>query len=262
MLERARTDQVIAGPYSHAPGDPARAVEWWEQASIAFTTFGSWQVRSRRGQGDLTPGTVLASAASAEHECRHPYGVADRMLVVVYRREVDPGPRLLVPQAAALHSVRRSLAAELRAASPDGVEVEALSLVLLQAVREAPGGVPQPAGRSLTIARRLRAQADARYREPDLDLPAEAAAAGMSRTRFIHVFRDVVGVTPHRYVIELRTSHAARLLLDTPMPVTDICFDSGFGSMPGFHAAFRAAYGTTPSAFRAAYGGAHFSCSS
>lgn len=54
------------------------------------------------------------------------------MLVAVYRQDVDPGPRLLVPQVAALHSVRRALAAEARAASPDRSEVEALSLVLLE----------------------------------------------------------------------------------------------------------------------------------
>lgn len=251
VLERVRTDEVIVGPFSHHAGDPAEAVEWWRDACVAFGTFGSWQIRSRRGQADLTPGTVLVAAAGAEHDCRHPYGTDDRMLCVVYRREVDPGPRLMVPQVAALHSVRRSLIAELRAADPDRAEVEALSLVLLEKVREAPGALRRPTGRSRDIAHRLRTQADARYREPDLDLVAEALATGMSRTRFIHVFRDLAGVTPHRYVIELRTSHAARLLLDTSMPVTDVCFDSGFGSMPSFYAAFRAAFGMTPSAFRA-----------
>jgi len=40
--------------------------------------------------------------------------------------------------------------------------------------------------------------------------------------------------------------------------VTDICFASGFGSVPSFHSAFRAAYGTTPSAYRAGIGGALF----
>ena len=175
------------------------------------------------------------------------------MLCVLYQGEVDPGPRLLVPQVPALHSLRRSLVAELRSADPDRGEVEALSLVLLEMVREAPRGMSRSGGRSWALACRLRAQADVRYRDPDLDLMAEALAAGMSRTRFIHVFRDVAGVTPHRYVIELRTSHAARLLLGTSMPVTDICFDSGFGSMPSFHTAFRAAYGMTPSAYRAAH---------
>jgi AraC-like DNA-binding protein len=213
----------------------------------------------------VTPGAVLVTEAAAEHDCRHPGGVDDRMLCVLYRSPVDPGPALLVPQVAALHSFRRSLVAELRPADPDRGEVEALSLALLEAVRQAPGSSPRPGKRSRAVVGRLRAEADARYRDPDLDLVTQAQTAGLSRTRFVHVFRDVLGVTPHRYVVELRASHAARLLRSTSVPVTDICFGSGFGSMPSFHAAFRAAYGMTPSAYRAGHvtpgSGAHFSCS-
>lgn len=257
VREIVRTGQVIAGPFWHEPGDLATGVEWWPESCIAFTTFGSWEIRSRRGRGEVMPGSVLVSEAGAEHDCSHPSGVNDRMLCVLYRTDVDPGPRLLVPQVPALHSLRRSLAVELRSASSDPGEVEALSLALLDAVRQAPCGRRGPGEQTRARVDQMRALADAHYRDPDLDLVAEALAAGMSRTRFVHVFRDVNGVTPHRYVIELRTSHAARLLLDTSMPVTDVCFESGFSSMPGFHAAFRAAFGTTPSSYRAA----HFSCS-
>ena len=213
----------------------------------------------------MTPGAVLVTEAAAEHDCRHPGGVDDRMLCVLYRSPVGPGPALLIPQVAALHSLRRSLVAALRPADPDRGEVEALSLALLEAVRQPPGSSPRPGKRSRTVVGRLRAEADARYRDPDLDLVTQAQTAGLSRTRFVHVFRDVLGVTPHRYVVELRASHAARLLRSTSVPVTDICFGSGFGSMPSFHAAFRAAYGMTPSAYRAGHvapgSGAHFSCS-
>jgi len=150
------------------------------------------------------------------------------------------------------HCAGRSLVAELRSADPDRGEVDALSLEVLDAVRQVPGGSPGPGERSRAVVDRLLTEAQARYCDPDLDLVAEALALGMSRTRFVHVFRDVVGLTPHRYIVELRTSHAARLLLRTQASVTDICFDSGFGSMPRLHAAFRAAYGMTPSAYRAA----------
>jgi AraC-like DNA-binding protein len=265
MLERVRTDKVVVGSFCHEPGEPATAVEWWQEPCIAFTTFGSWQVRSRRGKGEVTPGAVLVTEAAAEHDCRHPGGVDDRMLCVLYRSHVDPGPALLVPQVAALHSLRRSLVAALRPTDPDRGEVEALSLALLEAVRISPGSSPRPGKRSRAVVGRLRAEADACYRDPGLDLVTQAQTAGLSRTRFVHVFRDVFGVTPHRYVVELRASYAARLLRSTSVPVTDICFDSGFGSMPSFHAAFRAAYGVTPSAYRAGHGapgsGAHFSCS-
>jgi AraC family transcriptional regulator len=265
LLEMVRTGRVIAGSFCHKPDEPAAAVEWWEEPCVAFTTFGSWEVRSRRGAGQVTASDVLVTEAAVEHDCRHPDGVDDRMLCVLYRGDVDPGPALLVPQVAALHSLRRSLVHELRSADPDRDEVEALSLALLDVVREVPGSSPGPGERSRELVGRLRAEADARYCEPDLDLVAQARALGVSRTRFVHVFRDVVGVTPHRYVVELRTSHAARLLRRTSVPVTDICFESGFGSMPSFYAAFRAAYGTTPSTYRAAecaVGSApHFSCS-
>jgi hypothetical protein len=42
----------------------------------------------------------LETEATAEHDCRHPGGLADRMLCVLYRSHVDPGPVLLVPQVA------------------------------------------------------------------------------------------------------------------------------------------------------------------
>jgi AraC-like DNA-binding protein len=254
VLERVRTDKVVVGSFFHEPDERAAAIEWWRKPCIAFTTFGSWDIRCRRGAGQVRAGTVLVTEAGAEHDCRHPDGVHDRMMCVLFLGEVDPGHALLVPQVAVLNSLRGSLVALVRSGNPDRGEVDALCLALLQAVREAPGHAPGPGERSRVLADRLRAQADARFSEPGLDLVAEAAALGMSRTRFVHVFREVVGLTPHRYVIELRTSHAAGLLRSTRTPVTDVCFDSGFGSLPSFHAAFRAAYGTTPSGYRAAYG--------
>jgi AraC family transcriptional regulator len=263
LLERVRTDQVIVGPFYHEPGEPVVSVEWWQEPCIAFTAFGSWEIRGSRGKGQVTPGSVLASEGGAEYECQHPDGVGDRMVCVLYRGDVDPGPVLVVPQVSALRSLRRSLAAQLRLSDPDPDEVEELSRALLGAVREAPPNSYEPGARSRALVARLRAEADARYREPGLDLVAHARALGVGRTRFVHMFREVVGVTPHRYVVELRAGHAARLLTGTRLPVTDICFESGFGSMPSFYAAFRAAYGATPGTYRAGHdlagGAAHFS---
>jgi len=255
MLERVRAEHVIIGSFFHETSERTEVTEWWAEPSIVFTSHGAWEVRARRGRGEVTPDTVLVNEPAAAHDCLHPHGLGDRMLCVLFREEVDPGPALLVPHYPALHSLRRSLVAEMRSADPDTAEIDALAMAMLQAIWDASatlGTVPRPGQRSRDLAQRLRAEADAHYRDPDLDLVAAARALGLSRTRFVHVFRDVVGVTPHRYVIELRTGHAARLLRDTGISVTDICFASGFGSIPSFHSAFRTAYGMTPSAYRGA----------
>jgi AraC-like DNA-binding protein len=91
---------------------------------------------------------------------------------------------------------------------------------------------------------------DREFADSALDTVAAGALLGLSRTRMIHVFRDVVGTTPHRYLVELRVAHAAQLLAAGDVPVTDICFDSGFGSVARFQAAFRRAWGLTPSQYR------------
>jgi AraC-like DNA-binding protein len=254
MLERVGGEHVIVGSYFHDLDEPTAVTEWWPELSIVFTSHGAWEVRARRGRGDVMPDTVLVNEPAAEHDCLHPHGLDDRMLCVMFREDADPGPALLVPHVPALYSLRRSLIAELRSTVPDAAEVDALGLAMLQTVREAsvaPSATSRPGARSRVLVQRLRAIADAQYRDPDLDLVVEARALGLSRTRFVHVFRDVVGVTPHRYVLELRAGHAARLLRGTREPVTGVCFASGFGSVPSFHSAFRSAYGMTPSAYRA-----------
>jgi AraC-like DNA-binding protein len=221
MLERVRAEHVIIGSFFHEPDERAAVTEWWAEPSIVFTSHGAWEVRARRGCGDVTPDTVLVNEPAAEHDCLHPHGLGDRMLCVLFREDVDPGPALLVPHAPALHSLRRSLVSEMRSSDPDAAEIDALGMAMLQAILDIPatfGTVPRPGERSRELVQRLRAEADARYRD----------------------------------LIELRTGHTARLLRDTGVPVTDICFASGFGSVASFHSAFRAAYGMTPSAYRAA----------
>ena len=255
LIERIRTGQVLTGSFVHRPGEAAVATEWWEHSCVAFTDFGWWQVRSRRGGGTVTPGRVLVGAAEAEHECRHPGGLDDRVLCVIYLGDPDPGPAVLVRQSPALRRARRALTAALRLPAPDRDEVDALCLAMLELCRDAPGRSASPSARSGGLVTRLRREAAARYTEPEFSLVAEAAALGMSTTRLVHLFQDVTGLTPHRYLLGLRTTHAARLLAETAAPVTEICFASGFGSMTRFHAAFRAAFGMTPTGYRLRYAG-------
>ena len=201
----------------------------------------------------MDPSVVLIGAGGAEYGCDHPAGIDDRAVVIDFRTAVDPGSRLLIPQSRVLQGFLQSLTTEVRGREPDLGEVDALCTALLTQVRDDHKAGPRWSACTLARVARLRLLAEHRYLETELDLVGEAAAIGLSRTRMVHDFGAVVGVTPHRFLLELRTTHAARLLVQTSVAVTDVCFESGFGSMTRFHAAFDRAFGMTPSSYRRRY---------
>jgi AraC-like DNA-binding protein len=84
----------------------------------------------------------------------------------------------------------------------------------------------------------------------DADLDSAAAQAGLSAFHFLRVFRRVLGVTPHQYLIRCRLRRAARLLLDDALPVTTVAFEAGFGDLSNFVRTFGRAAGVSPQRFR------------
>src|ERR1700756_3367363 len=90
---------------------------------------------------------------------------------------------------------------------------------------------------------------DRSYGQP-LDVAAIARVAHVSEAHFSRQFRATFGETPHRYLQRRRVERAMELLRDTDRPVTEICFDIGFGSLGTFSRTFRAIVGESPSAYR------------
>ncbi|MDP8913951.1 MAG: AraC family transcriptional regulator [Pseudomonadota bacterium] len=85
-------------------------------------------------------------------------------------------------------------------------------------------------------------------------LDSLASAAGMSRSRFATQFKDAFDMSPMMFVAKARLHHAAQLLRSTPLPVKVIAGTAGFASRSHFSRAFKASYGTDPSAFREKHG--------
>jgi hypothetical protein len=50
-VEHIRTRLVSVETFVHAPRDHPSVTEWWPEDCVAFTMFGSWQVRARPGRG-------------------------------------------------------------------------------------------------------------------------------------------------------------------------------------------------------------------
>ena len=79
-----------------------------------------------------------------------------------------------------------------------------------------------------------------------IELEDAAEQAGLSPFHFLRLFSNVLGVSPHQYLVRSRLRHAARLLADDDRPVTDVAFDVGFGDLSNFVRTFHRAAGVSP----------------
>lgn len=87
------------------------------------------------------------------------------------------------------------------------------------------------------------------------DIPLEKAAevAGFSKYHFSRIFKDFAGKNYFDYLSLQRIKAAERLLLLPNKSITDIAFQSGFGSLCAFNRAFKKKNHCTPSEYRARY---------
>ena len=77
-----------------------------------------------------------------------------------------------------------------------------------------------------------------------------ASLTHLSRNYFSELFRMSTGRTFKAYLIELRLRQACRLLANTDMSVTDVCYASGFDSFSNFMRTFKNKHKVTPLKFR------------
>ena len=82
------------------------------------------------------------------------------------------------------------------------------------------------------------------------DVASLARAAGLSQSRFWHLFREQVGVPPQRAIRLLRLQKAALQLVYTSDAVGAVAEENGFSSIYDFSRQFSRTYGVSPSAYR------------
>lgn len=236
--------------------------------SLSFVRRGSFGYRARGESALLVAGAILVGAPDEEYVCSHDHahgsGAADECLSFHFSTAAlaelgFEGTRLarawrsgaIAPQPAFAvlgewgQSVvdRRSFAA-----------LDEVALLLAERYLARADGAELPASRPPSAADRRRAAESAlwleRHAGEEVDLASAAQQVGLSPFHFLRLFRAVLGVTPHQYLLRSRLRRAARLLVGSELPVTDVALEAGFADLSNFVRTFRRAADLTPLAFR------------
>lgn len=246
-----------AGPHDRA------FEERHDSVCIAAVLGGSFQYRTTQGSGTLVPGSVLLGNHDRCFECGHDHGTGDRCLSFLFEPaffdhilRATAGIRTAafpIARLPPLTTLARAIAAaDLARTEGDASALEESGLDLAGQVVAVLADAGATDGSSWRDERRIAAavhRIETASYEP-LGLADLATEAGMSRYHFLRTFRQVVGMTPHQFVLRTRLHNAAVALRRSVRPVLEIALESGFGDLSSFNRRFRATMGLTPTAFR------------
>jgi len=261
-----RASEVVC---SDGPHDP-RSEERHDGACLAVVLAGRFQYRAAHGAALLAPGTVLLGNGGQDFECGHDHGTGDRCLCFNLAEELLdtvvaglPGakpafraPRL--PPSPLLVPLLAEAAAAGEAGDAAALEEIALRLAGCAAAMQAdlkPADFRAAPGEERAVAEALRL-IECHASEPAeeaLSLAALSERAATNRYRLIRLFRRLVGMTPHQYLLHLRLVRAAQRLLTGDEEISAIAFAEGFGDLSSFNRRFRRVLGAAPGRYRAAH---------
>lgn len=109
-------------------------------------------------------------------------------------------------------------------------------------------GSPAWSGTATTVARGMRLIEEGFLDERSVSELADRL--GIGPRHLLRLFLRHAGATPSEIAAARRVQAAKRLIDQTSMPLSQIAFAAGFGSVRRFNDAFRATYGRRPSSLR------------
>jgi len=168
--------------------------------------------------------------------------------------EISLGPRLLFEDATLWHTALKLKTLVESLALGDRLYFEALGSLLVHELVRLTRGIPsiQPPVRG-GLAPWQRQIATAYIEEhvnERIPLATLAHLVRLSPCHFSRVFKQSLGMPPHRYQTNRRMEHAKLLLAERAVSVMEISLTMGFSSPSAFATAFRKATGLVPTDYR------------
>ena len=261
----AAVTQLHHGPLAvydyRCTAGPADApfVETHDSYCLSYVRKGSFGCETRGESFELVTGSILVGHPGDEYMCTHDHVHGDECLSFHLAPElaetigderdlwragsVPPLPELMV-------------LGELAMAAAGGrydIGLDEAGLAFAHRFAELVGGRKQKPVKASALDRRRAVEA-ALWLESQsdqcVDLEMTANEVGLSPFHFLRVFSQVLGVTPHQYLVRSRLRRAARLLLEDTQPITEIAYQVGFADLSNFVRTFHRAAGMAPRDFR------------
>jgi AraC-like DNA-binding protein len=229
--------------------------------SVSLVLSGTFVCRSKHGTSLLSSGSLFLGAAGDVYECSHRHGEGDRCLSFQFEpcffedlaRDVGPvdfGRNSLPPLRDFSDIAVRAIASMENAGGLEEIAYELASAALRLSQDERAVSARTDARHHRRISNVLR------HLEGELTKPHSitelASVACLSPYHFLRTFKEVTGTTPHRWLLRARLRDAARRLATGCEQVTQVALDSGFEDLSNFVRGFRAEFGMSPRAYRAA----------
>jgi AraC-like DNA-binding protein len=261
-----QTDPIRVASYRCDAGPDAQPfTELHEGYSVSYVRKGSFGYRTRGQAYELVAGSVLVGHPGDEYMCTHDHHVCGDECLAFHLSpgfvELIGGDRKTWRTGGLPPLAELVVIGELAQAAADGqgdAGLDELGMWFASRFVEVVSGGKKAARPSDAAPRDRRRAVDAAmwidaHSQRDIGLEGAAAEAGLSAFHFLRLFSQVLGVTPHQYLVRSRLRHAARLLAgDAGRPVTDVALDVGFADLSNFVRTFHRAAGVSPGGFRKA----------
>jgi AraC family transcriptional regulator len=254
-----RDYRCTAGPHDEP------YVELHEATTASYVRRGTFGYQYRGESFELAPGALLVGQRGDEFMCTHRHHrCGDECLsfhfspplIDSFGRHAHAWRVGYVPPLAELMVLGELAQAAVEGANELGLDE--IGLMLASRLCEVVAGRRRRPLRLRTADRRRAVTAalwiDAHSQEC-IDLQRVASEVGLSAFHFLRMFANVVGATPHQYLVRSRLRRAARLLSGRERSVTDIAMEVGFGDLSNFVRTFHRAAGVSPTQFQRAAAG-------
>jgi len=168
--------------------------------------------------------------------------------------DISLGPRLLFEDATLWHTALKLKTLVDSLASGDRLYFETLGSLLVHELVRLSRGIPsiQPPVRGglAPWQQQIVTNFIEEHVNERIPLAALARLVRLSPCHFSRVFKQSLGMPPHRYQANRRVEHAKLLLAERAVSVTEIGLMIGFSSSNAFATAFRKATGLAPTDYR------------